>query len=174
MSWYHRESRKEESRLQMYLKESDSKVGKLNLEIMELRKKLGLMAERSDVEKTPPLPVGRVRSDTPKAKPPMRKETFRRRDKNSIKAPSVAESFQECDDHLLTISKCDEKIARFEELLKQMRTDLYGSLEAISDKITQTAVNVDPPKRRGSQELLVICNWFRHAQHHNERSQRET
>jgi len=57
------------------------------------------------------------------------------------------ESLQVCDDRLRAISKCDEKIAQFEEILKQMRTDLYGSIEAIAEKVTKTAEVVDPPKR---------------------------
>jgi len=55
----------------------------------------------------------------------------------------------------VALSKCDEKIARFEELLQQMRTDLYGSLEAISDKISQSAVKVpDPPKKKGVPRII--------------------
>jgi len=88
-----RKSRKEESRLQMYLKESDNKVEKLNLEIAELRKKIGLMTEKSQVGETPPL-VNRMRSATPKVKPSMKKETPRRRDEDSTKAPSVVASLQ--------------------------------------------------------------------------------
>jgi len=46
----------------------------------------------------------------------MKKETLRRKD--AIRASSVMESLHECNEHVLAISKCDDKIARFEELLK--------------------------------------------------------
>jgi len=45
------------------------------------------------------------------------------------RASSIAVLLHECDEHLLAISKCDNKIAHFKELLKQMRTDLYGSID---------------------------------------------
>jgi len=81
-----------------------------------------------------------------------KKETPRRR--NSFKTSSVSKSLQECNEHLLAISKCDDKIARFEELLKEMRTDLYGSIEAISERINQTATAMDPPKKKGVPRIV--------------------
>jgi len=68
-----------------------------------------------------------------------------------------------CDDHLKAISKYDEKIARFEEILKQMKTDLYGSIEAIAEKVTRSAATVDPPNV-GSRKLSAIYSWLRHVQ----------
>jgi len=90
-----RESRKEESRLQAFLKEADSKVEKLSSEITELKKKIssnrGLpMDGTSEVEKTPPPPV-RGRSDTSKMRiSTIKKETPKKRD--NVRAVSMAES----------------------------------------------------------------------------------
>jgi len=57
------------------------------------------------------------------------------------------ESLQECDVQLQAMARCDERIAKFEGLLAQMRTDLYGSIEALSSKIEKTMVAAAPPKR---------------------------
>jgi len=104
------------------------------------------------MEKTLP-PSGRAKFDTLKMKPSVpRKETPRRKD--AVRASSVAESLQECDEHFLAISKCDDKIAKFKELLKQMCTNLYGSIEAISEKINQIAVAVDPPRRKRVSRII--------------------
>jgi len=54
-------------------------------------------------------------------------------------------SLQECDVQLQAMARCDERIAKFEGLLAQMRADLYGSIEALSSKIEKTVVA--PPKR---------------------------
>jgi len=116
-----RKSRKEESRLQTFLKEADVRAEKFNSEIAELRKKIGSRVGTSEVEKTLLGERGQIH---PRRPPMLRKEMPRRKD--NVRASLVAESLQECDDHLLAIFKCDEKIARFEELLKQMRTDLYN------------------------------------------------
>jgi len=55
----------------------------------------------------------------------------------------------------MAISKCDEKIAKFEELLKQMRSDLYGSLETISDKVCHTVNTVNSTtKKKGVPKII--------------------
>jgi len=128
-----RESKKEESRLQSFLKESDAKNEKLNSEIFALRR-----------QPTGPVPAVKERQDT--SRRTSRKELSVKKDAREGLS-SVVESLQDCDDRLRAISKCDEKIAKFEELLKQMRTYLYGSIEAIAEKVIKTAEVVDPPKR---------------------------
>jgi len=45
------------------------------------------------------------------------------------------------------MAKCDENILRFEELLTQMRTDLYSLIETLSGKISKIASNMDLSKR---------------------------
>jgi len=147
-----RESRKEESRFQSFLKKAIARAERLNSEITELRQKIG--SKSIEIEKTPPLPLpaGRLRSNTPKIRPFVsRKRTPRRRD--TIKVSSVSESLQECDEHHFAISNCDDKIARFEKLLKQM-TDLYGSIETISETINQTAAVMDPLKKKGVPKIV--------------------
>jgi len=67
----------------------------------------------------------------------------------------VAESLRDCDDQLMAISKCDEKIAKFEELLKQMRSDLYGSLETISDKASHTVNTVISTTRKKGVPKII-------------------
>jgi len=58
-----------------------------------------------EVERTPL--ISRGRSDTSKARSSVtRKETPKKRD--NLRAVSVAESLQECDDHLIAISKCEK------------------------------------------------------------------
>jgi len=52
-----RESRKEETRLQAHLKETNNKIEKLNREITELRQKIGARLATNNAEKTP-LPLG--------------------------------------------------------------------------------------------------------------------
>jgi len=41
--------------------------------------------------------------------------------KDARRDSSIVESLQDCDDRLRAISKCDNKIAKFEEILKQMK-----------------------------------------------------
>jgi len=141
-------SRKEETRLQSHLNEADIKIEKLNREIAEFHRKIGSRPMSIEMEKTP-TPLDRLRSDTPKILPP-RKDTPKKRD--TARASSAVESLHEYDAHLSAISKCDDKIARFEDNLKQMRTDLYGSIEAITEKINVTAASVDPPQKEGGSE----------------------
>jgi len=144
-----RESKKLETKLQTSLKEAENKIGKMSLEISELRKKItkGLLNEGSvEAEKLPP-PSVRERPDNYKIKTIVRKDTPKK--KSQVRAVSVTESLHECDEQLTAISKCDEKIAKFEELLKQMRSDLYGSLETISEKVNHTVNSVDSVPKRG-------------------------
>jgi len=143
-----RESRKEERRLDAHLKEADIKIEKLSSEILELRKKITSRTAPKEVEDTPPPERSRSDSKTRiiRGGTPRRKETAR--------ASSVTESLHQYDERLSTILKCDEKIARYEEILKQMRTDLYGSLEVISEGINQTVDVADPPKKRGVPQII--------------------
>jgi len=77
------------------------------------------------------------------------------RRKEISRAPSVVESLHHYDERLSTLLKYDDKIARYEEALKQMRTDLYGSLDAISEGVSQAAATVDPPsKKRGVPQII--------------------
>jgi len=48
---------------------------------------------------------------------------------------------------LTAISKIDDKIAKFEDLLKKMKTDLYSSIEMIAEEVNKTNEIEDPPKR---------------------------
>jgi len=65
-----RESRKEETGLQTCLKEADGKVNKLNLEIYELKRRIGSKSLSIEPEKTPPsLPISRVKTGTSKTRP---------------------------------------------------------------------------------------------------------
>jgi len=150
-----RESRKEESRLQAFVKEADKKMEKLNLEIMELKKKISKKVTGTEIEKTPPSPppmIARGRSDTSRAVNLMKRDTPRKRD--NIRTTSVAESLRECDDQLMAISKCDEKLAKFEELLKQMRSELYGSFDTISDKVN-TVNNANSSSRKKGVPRII-------------------
>jgi len=146
-----REATKEERRLEAQLKEADNKIEKLNREITDLRQKIGHKLTIKEVEDTPPLRKSRsnLRSvstsrDTPR--------------KEAVKIPSAAESLHEYDEHLVAISNCDDKIAQyeglFENLLKKVRTDLYGSLEAITERINQTAASLDLPRKKGVPKII--------------------
>jgi len=137
-----REAKKEEGRLQSFLKEADAKAEKLSSEIFELRRRIGSMSAESDK----PLPPSTIRQPkgrqgTPKASVTPTREKIPRR------GSSVVETLQNYDDHLTVINKFDDKIAKFEELLSKMRMDLYGSMETVAGKINQTAAIMDPPKR---------------------------
>jgi len=70
-----------------------------------------------------------------------------KKDRSERRAPSVAETLKGYDNQLEVISKFDEKIIKFEELLKKMKSDLYGSVEFVADKINETTAGIDPPKR---------------------------
>jgi len=56
-----RESRKEESKLQAFIREADNKIEKLNAEISDLKQIISLKPTNTEVEKTPPLPPARGR-----------------------------------------------------------------------------------------------------------------
>jgi len=153
-----RESRREELRLQAFVKEADDKIEKLNVEIAELKKEINkgsLIDRTTTTERTPPpsikekpevpAKIGNIKTRTltnRKAIPTPKKEV---RDNRAV---SVAESLQECDEQLAAISKCDEKIAKFEELLRQMRSDLYGSIETISERVGNTVNSMELPLRK--------------------------
>jgi len=78
-----------------------------------------------------------------------------KRDKKQRRGSSVIETLQNYDDHLSAISKFDDKIARFEELLNKMKSDLYGSMETVIEKINKTAAIVDPPPpKRGVTKII--------------------
>jgi len=143
-----RETKKEESRLQTCLKEADMKIDQLNTENCTLRKRIGSKPSYS-VDPEKPAPPTRERMDTPR-RTPMKKQPKK---KSFRKESSIIESLQDCDDRLQAISKYDEKIARFEEILQQMRTDLSGSMEAVTQKVTRSASVIDPP-RRGTPKFV--------------------
>jgi len=69
------------------------------------------------------------------------------KEKNREISNVVVDSLKECDIQLQAMARCDDRIAKFEELLAQMRTDLYGSIEALSSKIESTAAATAPIKR---------------------------
>jgi len=164
-----RESRKEELRLQAIIKEADKKMEKLSLEISDLKKKVNLKHIDTEIVRTPPpLPpssTARGRLDTPRAST-SKKDTPRKRD--NVRTASVAESLRDCDEQLVAITKCDEKIAKFEELLKQMRLDLYGSLETISEKVSNSvnATNIINKKKGVPKIISNIQLVFPRAMHH--------
>jgi len=137
-----RESKKEESRLQSYLKEADAKIERLNTENFSLRRKIGSKSTTVESERSTVPVRDKDRHDTPKRNTPKKDLPIK---KMVRRDSSVVESLQDCDERLKAISKCDEKIAKFEEILKQMKTDLYGSIEAIAEKVTRSVA--DPPKR---------------------------
>jgi len=74
-----------------------------------------------------------------------RKESSKKKNVKS-KAPSV-ESLEDCDVGLQAISKYEERLSKFEEMIRQMKADLYGSIETIVEKVTRFVVAADLPKR---------------------------
>jgi len=131
-----REARREETRLQGSLREADEKAEKLSSEIFELRRRIGSIS--AEPERFPPLP-NRSRQGTPnKPNTPKR---------NATRGSSVAETLKGYDDQLEVISKFNEKIIKFEELLRKMKADLYGSVESVADKVSKAVAAMDPPKR---------------------------
>jgi len=128
------------------LKETDAKAEKLSNEIFELRRKIGSMS--AEPERFPPTPaesrqVSSKRSNTPK------------QDRKNRRGSSVADTLKRYDEQLEVISKFDEKIVRFEELLKKMKSDLYGSVESVAGKISKSATMMDPPlPKRGVPKII--------------------
>jgi len=140
-----RESKREEDRLQSFLKEADLKIEKLNGEIYDLRRRIGSRSLTADsLEKSSHL--AKSGSDTPNTPVTSRKNTSRKKIAQERQSP-IVESLQALDDQLTAISKFEEKITSFQELLRSMRAELYGSTEVISDKVNRTASLADPPKR---------------------------
>jgi len=105
-----RESRREESRLQGFLKEADAKAEKLSAEIFELRRRIGSMSEP---ERFPHLPA-KGRQETPSR---LNTTNTPKQEKKTRRGSSMAETLKGYDDQLEVISKFDEKIIKFEELL---------------------------------------------------------
>jgi len=66
----------------------------------------------------------------------------------------VAETLKGYNDQLEIISKFDEKIIRFEELLKKLKTDLYGSVESVAKKIHKSAATMDSLPKRGVPRII--------------------
>jgi len=122
-----RESRREESRLQGFLKETDAKIEKMSAELFELRRKIGSTSVES--EKFPPLPT-KPKQGTPARTTPKQEKKVRR-------GPSVSETLKGCDEQLDAISRFDDKILHFEELLRKLRADLYGSVESVADRVNK-------------------------------------
>jgi len=125
--------------LQSFLKEADEKAEKLSNEIFELRRRIGSMS--AEPERLPPR-SDRGRQGTPNKSSTPRKE----KEKDARRGSSVAETLQDYDNQLAVISKFDEKIVKFEELLSRMKADLYGSVES-AERINKSVAAVDPPKR---------------------------
>jgi len=146
-----RESKKEESRLQDFLKEANAKAEKFSMEVFEFRRRIGSKSASVESEKFPPLPSRNKQETSNKSGTP-------KRERNTRRGSSVMETLQNCDDRLVTISKFDEKIVKFEELLMKMKNDLYGSMEAIAEKVNKTTCCGPPPPNVGSPELLAIFN----------------
>jgi len=137
-----REARREETRLQGFLKEADIKAEKLSVEIFELRHQIGSMS--AEPERFPPLPN---RDKQGSSRDPSRSTTPKKEVRNASRRTSVAETLKGYDDQLEVISKFDEKIIKFEELFQKMKADLYGSVESVADKVSKTMTAADHPKR---------------------------
>jgi len=137
-----RESCKEESSLKNCLKEAKEKIKDLGDELSGLRagvgaKSLSVVYDRPDRVRAGPSSQSGVALRVPIPSSDGLRQSTPRGDKNARgkgkQTPSVLESLQDCDVQLKAMAMCDEKISRFEELLTQMRSDLYGSIEALSD-----------------------------------------
>jgi len=104
-------------RLQNFLKEADAKAEKLSSEIFELRRRIGSLS--AEPEKLPSL--SKTRQGTPG------RSAIPRKDKNQRKDPSVVETLQGYGNHLDSMLNFEGKIAKFEEVLMKLKSDLYGS-----------------------------------------------
>jgi len=120
------------------------KSEKLSSEVFELRRRIGSASVESD--KFPPAP-SKSRLGTPakgRAGTPAKPVTPGR---EIQKKNPIVETLRGYDDELTSISRIENKIAKFEDFLEKMRTDLYGSLDALTEKVIKTKEVVDPPKR---------------------------
>jgi len=70
-----------------------------------------------------------------------------KKDKVTRRESSVVDTLKSYDDQLEVIPKFNERIVKFEELLHKMKTDLYGLVESMTEKINKTIVQADLPKR---------------------------
>jgi len=133
-----REAKKEESRVNSYLAEADKKIDQLNSEIFDLRKRIGSMSlepERSALQlesKNLDIPDG---DRTPTGDEKEETEGINYRKLAGMRSMEL-ENF----------ARCDERISKFENLLVQMRTDLYGSIEALSSRIGTSVAAAAPSK----------------------------
>jgi len=141
-----REAKREESRLNSYLKEADSKIDNLNSELFDLCRRIGSKSLSLEPERTPPSTARKSLSTLGGDRTPA-DDDVRRKKKRNKELSTVVESLQECDVQLQAMARCDERIAKFEDFLVQMRADIYGSIEALSNKIEKTAAAAALPKR---------------------------
>jgi len=139
-----REARREETRLQEFLKEAEVKAEKLSTEIFELRRRIGSIS--AEPERFPSLP-NKGRQGTPI------KPNTPKKERNVTRGTSAVETLRGCDAQLEFIAKYDEKIIKLEELLHKIKTDFYGSVELVADKVGKTMTAVDPPKR-GAPKII--------------------
>jgi len=142
-----REAKREEPRLNSYLKEADNKIDQLNSELFDLRRRIGSEPLFSEHDRTF-LPTGGGGPSTAGGdRTPADDDAKRKKKRKSRDLSTVVESLQECDVQLQAMARCDERIAKFEGLLAQMRADLYGLIEVLSNRIEKTATAAAPPKR---------------------------
>jgi len=133
-----RESRREESRVKGFLKEADAKIEKMSAELIEMRRRIG--SSSADPEKFPPLPSKSKQGTLARATTP-------KQERKAKRGSSVSETLIGCNEQLEAISRFDDKIMQFEEIIRKMRADLYGSVESVAERVSKTASVVDPPRR---------------------------
>jgi len=145
-----REAKKEEGRLQGFLKEADAKAARLSAELLDVRKRIGSMSAESDKPLPQRQPKNKQTATPVKKAPitPIREKAPKKKD------PNVVETLMEYDDHFAMISNYDDKITQFEELLSRLRSDLYGSMETIAEKVAKTAGILDPTRSRGVPKII--------------------
>jgi len=125
------------------LRETDATAERLSTEIFEFRRRMNSMS--AEPEKLPfvtaknrlgtPSRLSTTTNATPK------KETLK---KHQRKEPNMVEILEGYDNRLAAIMGFEGKLTKFEELITQIKADLYGSVECIAEKVGKS---VDPPKR---------------------------
>jgi len=152
-----RESRKEETSLKNRLKVTEEKIKELGAELAGFRAGsdsrslpvgLGRSARSKSGSSTPFAVAPRAPTSSGDMNRPLTSKDDRSfRGMTNQRASSVMESLQDCEGQLNAMAMYEDRISRFEELLTQIRCNLYGSMEALSDKIGKTTAVVDHPKR---------------------------
>jgi len=150
-----RETRREETALKNRLKIAEEKIKELSCELRELRASVdfGLPPaglDRSARTKSGPSTSSAMVTRAPipsgnTTRPLTPKKNKSSRGKTNERTTSMMESLQDCEGQLNIMY--EDRMSRFEELLAQMRSDLYGLMEALSEKVRKTTSAVDPPKR---------------------------